>query len=66
MISLQIDLPGEDVRTIDVNVEPTQMTVYTHRFKARIFFPKPVVAETASSKFYSDKSRLEVVTKSAR
>ena len=59
-------MPGEDVRTIDVDVEADHMTVYSHKFKARVHFPRPVVAETASSKFFSDKSRLEVVAKSAR
>ena len=34
--------------------------MYSHKFKLRGYFERPVSVESASTKFYSDKHQLEI------
>lgn len=65
---VRLHLPDEDPRTIDVDVDMngTRLTLFSHRYKMRCFMPTKVEQISCSlAKFYSDKHLLEIPLKVA-
>lgn len=56
----KVHIPGEDPRTIDLDVQDNSFYLYTHQYKLRAYFGKPVQPKSTKATFIHEKSVLEI------
>jgi len=58
---MTIKLPGEDKRTIDLEVNAEKIILFSHQYRARAYWSKRVVASAAQAEWDPDKGELRVL-----
>jgi len=53
-------IPEEDPKTIDLDVQENLFYLYTHQYKLRVFFRRPVQPKSTNATFIHEKSILEI------
>ena len=54
-------LDQEDPRTIDIDIQETCLIVFSHRYKLRCYFPKPVDTNSLKSSYLKENDTMEVI-----
>ena len=54
-------LDQEDPRTIDIDIQETCLIVFSHRYKMRCYFPKPVDVNSLKSSYLKENDSMEIV-----
>ena len=54
-------LTQEDPRTIDIDVKENCLIMFSHRYKMRCYFPKPVDCGSVKSSFMKENDTMEVI-----
>ena len=62
---LKIKLPEEDPRTIDIDLqeEANQVIIYSHKYKLRAYFHKPISMASVKSSFTKESQMLELIVR---
>ena len=51
----------EDPRTIDIDIQETCLVVFSHRYKLRCYFPKPVDVNSLKSSYLKENDTMEII-----
>ena len=54
-------LDQEDPRTIDIDIQETCLVVFSHRYKLRCYFPKPVDVNSLKSSYLKENDTMEII-----
>ena len=54
-------LDQEDPRTIDIDIQETCLIVFSHRYKLRCYFPKPVDTNSLKSSYLKENDTMEII-----
>ena len=54
-------LDQEDPRTIDIDIQETCLIVFSHRYKLRCYFPKPVEVNSLKSSYLKENDTMEII-----
>lgn len=63
MYVIRATLYQEDPKTVDIEVQDTKMIMFSHKYKMRVYFTKPVLTTNAKSTFIKDDHLLEIVVR---
>lgn len=63
MYVIRAKLFEEDPRTIDIDVQETKLIMFSHKYKMRAYFTKPVLTTNAKSAFIKNDHLLEVIVR---